>query len=46
LFKYNKAEELLAFLNEESSALTDLKIMNSVPKGIFIPVALKQLIQN
>lgn len=46
LFKYNKAEELLAFLNEESDTLTDLKIMNSVPKGIFIPIALKQLIQN
>lgn len=45
LFKYNKAEELLAFLNEESSVVTDLKIMNSVPKDIFIPVALKQLIQ-
>jgi len=46
LFKYNKPEELLAFLNEESSAITDLKIMNSVPKDIFIPIALKQLIRS
>ena len=43
IFKGNKASNVLAFLDNESSLLTDLKIMRSVPTGIFLPAALKEL---
>ncbi len=43
IFKKNKAADVLAFLDNESSLLTDLKIMNSVPMKIFLPAALKEL---
>jgi len=42
LFKNNKAETLLAFLNEESTYFEDLAIMNSVPKQYFIPSFFKK----
>lgn len=45
LFAKNKITTLLAFLNEESSFVEDLTIMNSVPKLHFVPSALKKLIK-
>lgn len=42
LFKGNKIETLLAFLNEESTYWEDLQIMNSSPKHYFIPSAIKK----
>jgi lycopene beta-cyclase len=45
LFTNNKITTLLAFLNEESSLVEDLKIMNSVPKLHFVPSAFKKLIK-
>ncbi len=44
IFKGNKASNVLAFLDNESSLLTDLKIMSSVPTRIFLPAALKELL--
>lgn len=43
IFKKNNAADVLAFLDNESSLVTDLKIMNSVPTRIFLPAALKEL---
>ncbi len=43
IFKKNKAADVLAFLDNESSLFTDLKIMNSVPTRIFLPAAFKEL---
>lgn len=43
IFKKNKAADVLAFLDNESSLLADLKIMNSVPIKVFLPAALKEL---
>ena len=43
IFKGNKTSNVLAFLDNESSLLTDLKIMSSVPTRIFLPAALKEL---
>jgi lycopene beta-cyclase len=42
LFKKNKTNALLAFLNEESSMIEDLKILNSVPKLIFLKSMIKK----
>lgn len=44
LFRKNDVAEILAFLNEETSLIQDLRIMNTVPKLKFIPSALKKLI--
>lgn len=44
LFQKNLIQDLLAFLNEESTLGQDLKIMNSVPKTIFGKSALKKII--
>lgn len=43
LFKKNNIQNILAFLNEESSMLQELKIMNSVNKVHFLKAALKKL---
>jgi lycopene beta-cyclase len=43
LFKKNKVQHLLAFLNEESTLLQELRIMNSVPKSKFVPAAIRQM---
>ncbi len=43
LFKKNNPNHLLAFLNNESTFLEELKIMNSVPKSIFVPAAIKKI---
>ena len=39
----NKPYEILSFLNEETTLVQDIKIMNSVPKLKFIPSAIKKL---
>jgi len=44
LFQKNDVQDLLAFLNEESSLLQDLRIMNSLPKTIFAGSAIKKLL--
>lgn len=44
LFRKNKIGDLLAFLNEESNLSQDIKIMNSVPKIIFMSSAFKKLL--
>ncbi len=43
IFKKNKAETVLKFLDNESNLLDDLKIMNSVPTGIFLPAAMREM---
>ncbi len=43
IFKNNKAVDVLKFLDNESSLLIDLKIMNSVPTSIFLPAALREI---
>jgi len=43
LFRKNKPQRVLKFLDNETSFAEELKIMNTVPKGIFIPAALQQL---
>lgn len=44
LFKRNPIQRLLAFLNEESTALENLGILSSAPKKHFVPSALKKII--
>ncbi len=44
LFKNNRAAHLLTFLNEETSFIDDIKILNSVPKKPFIKAAVKKLL--
>ena len=46
LFKKNLAINLLAFLNEETTFIKDLKIMNSVEKSVFIKSAFKVFFKN
>lgn len=43
IFSKNKTENVLRFLDNESSILEDLQIMNSVPTSIFLPAALVEL---
>jgi lycopene beta-cyclase len=43
IFSKNKTEIVLRFLDNESSLLEDLQIMNSVPTNIFLPAALIEL---
>jgi lycopene beta-cyclase len=43
IFSKNKTENVLRFLDNESSILEDLQIMNSVPTHIFLPAALVEL---
>jgi lycopene beta-cyclase len=38
------AWRMFDFLDDASSLLTDLRIMNSVPMGVFLPAALRQLL--
>lgn len=45
LFEKNKIENLLTFLNEETTFAEDLRIMNSVSKLAFIGSTIKKLIQ-
>lgn len=43
IFKKNKAQTVLQFLDNDSSLLQDLKIMSSVPTSVFLPTAVKEL---
>lgn len=43
IFKKNKPQTVLQFLDNESSLLQDLQIMSSVPTNIFLPAALKEI---
>jgi lycopene beta-cyclase len=43
LFKKNKPQQVLRFLDNESSLLTELKIISSLPTWPFLKAALKQL---
>jgi lycopene beta-cyclase len=43
MFQKNKAEKVLRFLDNESSFIDELQIMNSSKKSIFLPAALKEL---
>lgn len=43
IFKKNSPAAVLEFLDNESSLLTDLKIMASVPLNIFLPATLQEL---
>lgn len=45
IFKGMKANKVLAFLDNESSLWTDLRIMNTVPTRIFLPAAMHELKQ-
>lgn len=44
IFKKNKPQTVLRFLDNESSLLQDLQIMSSVPTTIFFPAAIKELL--
>jgi lycopene beta-cyclase len=44
IFQKNTPERVLRFLDNESNWWEDLKIMQSVPAGIFLPAALRELI--
>jgi lycopene beta-cyclase len=43
LFKNNKASDVLAFLDNESSLAEELNIIGSLPTGIFLKAALTQI---
>lgn len=45
IFKKNPPQLVLKFLDNETNWWEDLKIMNSVPMKIFLPVAIKKLCQ-
>lgn len=45
LFQHNKPQLLFKFLDNETTLKEELKIMNSVPTRIFLPAALKGLLQ-
>lgn len=46
LFRKNKTEKILKFLDEETSFLEDLKIMSTMPSGKFSQMILKRLFQS
>lgn len=43
IFKKNKTETVLRFLDNESTLVEDLQIMSSVPTSIFLPAAFQEL---
>lgn len=43
LFKKNPAQRVLKFLDNETNFIEELKIMNSVPTHIFLPVAIREV---
>lgn len=45
LFKKNTAQDILAFLDNETTLNKELKIMNTVPTGIFLPAAIHELLK-
>lgn len=46
IFKKNKPQLVLKFLDNETNILEDIKIMSSVPTKIFLPIAFKQFIKS
>ncbi len=46
LFKKNKPQQVLKFLDNETVLSEELKIMNSVPAKVFLPAALKAFFKN
>jgi lycopene beta-cyclase len=44
IFKKNKPQTVLQFLDNNSSFLQDLQIMYSVPTTIFLPAAIKEIL--
>ncbi len=45
IFQHNSPERVLRFLDNETHLVDDLKIMQSVPAGIFLPAAIHELFQ-
>jgi lycopene beta-cyclase len=45
IFKKNSPQKVLQFLDNESSLVQDLQIMTSVPMGIFLPAAIKEILK-
>ena len=43
MFKKNKASQVLKFLDNETTMVEELRIMNSTVKKIFIPAAIKEI---
>ena len=46
LFLKNKSRVILQFLDNETTLFEDIKIMNTVKLGIFLPSAIKQLVKS
>jgi lycopene beta-cyclase len=46
LFKKNPIEAILKFLDNESNFKEELKIMNSMPANIFVPIAIQKIARN
>lgn len=44
MFRKNKASQVLKFLDNETTLLEELMIMNSTDKSVFIPAAFKELL--
>ncbi len=44
IFKKNKPQTVLQFLDNNSNFLQDLKIMSSVPTSVFLPAAIKEIL--
>lgn len=44
IFKKNKPQTVLQFLDNNSSFLQDLQIMSSVPTSVFLPAAIKEIL--
>jgi lycopene beta-cyclase len=45
-FKGNRPRDVLAFLDNETSLLTEVKIVRSLPTRIFLPAALQELVRS
>lgn len=45
IFKRNKPQLVLKFLDNETNIFEDLKIMSSVPMKIFLPIAVKKILR-
>ncbi len=45
LFKKNPPQRVLRFLDNETSVAEELRIMSSVPTGVFLPAALQELVK-
>lgn len=44
IFRHNPPQRVLRFLDNETHLAEDLQIMGSVPTGVFLPVALRELL--